>query len=166
MLIGRNLLIRLPCREWSAPSRRQSFGRAHALRGVNTNTDTMGEEISFVFESEENRSHYRLEPKVGTRPSECFRIHFKARGSGSTLRRRYQVNCVRATVHLHTQNQKPTKPFTSDISQSEGSIISCCSDYQCSNGPPCPHLTTLHGMRDCSSQLAARNKPCKQRDKA
>lgn len=161
MLIGRNLLIRLPCREWSAPSRRQSSGRAHALRGVNTNTDTMGEEISFVFESEENRSHYRLEPKVGTRPTECFRIHFKARRSGSTLRRRYQVNCVRAnTTPAHAQ------PSTSDISQSEGSIISCCSDYQCSNGPPCPHLTTLHGMRDCSSQLAARNKPRKQRDKA
>lgn len=66
-LIGRNLLRRLSCTDWRALQCRQSLRATHARWCVNTSPDTMGEDTSFVFKSQENRSHYQPEPKITTR---------------------------------------------------------------------------------------------------
>lgn len=53
----------------------------HACWCVNTDSDTMGEEISFVFEGQENRSHYQLQqPEEGGEEKKMQGSHLSATG--------------------------------------------------------------------------------------
>lgn len=136
------------------------------------NTDTKGEKICFFFSlflnRKEHSPHYQLKPKIGIRLFWMLKILSKAM----------------IQVHPDIESVSPspgamlcelyctpahTSPFTVVAfwcRSREGSIISRSRDDQCLNGPPCPHLTSRHGMRDFRRQLTEKNEPSKQRDKA
>lgn len=75
---------------------------------VNTNTDTMGEEISSVFESEENRSHYQLEPNIGTTQSYCSRIYFIAGEPARPDIKRVSPGAIRASYSTPARTKTPS----------------------------------------------------------